>query len=195
MLMILQSLFPLSDYCLVSLEKWLCGNKLLKYAKRFLSNDTLCKMYTGLVEPYVSFCSSVWGCCMETIVKSLQRLQNRATRIVGNKPYDYSATYLLKELGRSSIKDIIFKETNIMTFEALKHDLEPSCLNGLFETLSQVHSKELRNTETDLRVSRRRNSNGQKSFSYRGAKLWNQLNNDQRSAPSLKAFMSTLGPS
>ena len=105
---------------------------LLKYAKRFLSNDTLCKMYTALVEPYFSFCSSVWGCCLETIIKSLQRLQNRATRIVGTRAYDYSATSMLKELGWSSIKDIIFKETNIMTFKALKHDLELSCLNGLF---------------------------------------------------------------
>ena len=72
---------------------------LLKYAQKFLRNEMLRKMYSGLIEPYFSFCSSVWGCCGETMIKSLQRLQNRAARVVANKPYDLSATSMLKELG------------------------------------------------------------------------------------------------
>ena len=54
------------------------------------------------------------------------RLQNRAARIVANNPYDYFVTSLLKELGWQSVKDIISKETSIMAFEALKHDLSLS---------------------------------------------------------------------
>ena len=99
---------------------------LLKYAKNFLNIDIHCKMHGGLVEPYFSFCSSVWGCCGETKVKSLQRLRNRAARIIANKLYDYSAISMLKELGWFSVKDIIYKEKSVMTFKAPRHDLGPS---------------------------------------------------------------------
>ena len=77
---------------------------LLKYVTKFLNNDILCKVYRGLAEPYFSFCSSVWGCCKETKIKSIQRLQNKAAIIVANKSYDYSATSMLKELGWPSAK-------------------------------------------------------------------------------------------
>ena len=33
----------------------------LKYAKKLLPQDTLCKMYRGIVEPHLRYCCSVWG--------------------------------------------------------------------------------------------------------------------------------------
>ena len=35
----------------------------LKYAKKLLPQDTLCKMYRGIVEPHLRYCYSVWGAC------------------------------------------------------------------------------------------------------------------------------------
>ena len=35
----------------------------LKYAKKLLPQDTLCKMYRGIVEPHLCYCCSVWGAC------------------------------------------------------------------------------------------------------------------------------------
>ena len=35
----------------------------LKYAKKLLPQDTLCKMYRGIVEPHLRYCCSVWGAC------------------------------------------------------------------------------------------------------------------------------------
>ena len=87
-------------------------------------------------------CSSVLKCYGETNIKKAaklssksfemlrgrqisKRLQSRAARIVADKPYEYSATSILKELGWPSVKDIVFKEASIMTFKALKHDLSP----------------------------------------------------------------------
>ena len=124
----------------------------------------------------------------------LQRLQNRAAKSLLISPYDYSTTCLLKELGWPSIKDIVFKETGMMTFKSTKHDLTPSYLNDLFRNLSHAHPRKLRNTKTDLCVPWRISCNGQKSFSLWGAKLWNELNNEQKSVPSFKAFKKSFGP-
>ena len=100
-----------------------------------------------------------------------ERLQNRAARIIANETYDYSATSILKDLGWPSVKDIIFIETSIITLKAQKHDCSPSHLSGILQNLTQVHSRELRNRQPDLRVLLGISSNSQISFSYRGTRF------------------------
>ena len=70
----------------------------LKYAKKLLPQDTFCKMYRGIVEPHLRYCCSVWGACGGTMLQVLQKLQNRAARIVTNSSYDSSASALIKTL-------------------------------------------------------------------------------------------------
>ena len=55
---------------------------LLKYAKQFVQEDTLRNMYLSIVEPHLSYCCSVWGCCGDAKLNTLQKLQNRAARVV-----------------------------------------------------------------------------------------------------------------
>ena len=52
-----------------------------------------------IVEPQLSYCCSVWGCCSESKINVLQKIQNRAARIVTNSPYDASAAPLIQNLG------------------------------------------------------------------------------------------------
>ena len=56
----------------------------LKYAKKLLPKHTLSQMYRGIVEPHFRNCCSVWGTCEDSRLSILQRLQNRAARIVTN---------------------------------------------------------------------------------------------------------------
>ena len=55
---------------------------LLKYAKHYVQEDTLRNMYLSIVQPHFSYCCCVWGCCGATKLKTLQKLQNIAGRIV-----------------------------------------------------------------------------------------------------------------
>ena len=52
----------------------------------------------------------------------------------------------------------------------------------------QCSSRNLRNTETDLRLPKKKSANGQKCFSFRGAKLWNSLPAESKMAYSLNSF-------
>ena len=45
---------------------------------------------------------------------------------------------------------------------------------------------------TDLRISRRKSTVGQKSFSYRGEKVWNSLSTECKESSSLRKFKSLL---
>ena len=71
---------------------------LIKHAKKFLPISDLLKMYKEIVEPHFNYCCSIWGCCGESKLNSLQNIQNSAARIVTNSLYDAPAVPLLQSL-------------------------------------------------------------------------------------------------
>ena len=71
----------------------------LRYAKSFLPIASLKTLYTGIVEPHFRYCCSVWGCAGSTDINQLQKLQNRAARIIRNSNFDTPSRPLITELG------------------------------------------------------------------------------------------------
>ena len=71
----------------------------LKYDKKYVPLATLRDIYKGIVEPNFDYCCSVWGSCGTTKLNKVQKLQNRAARIVMKSPFDSSATSLIHDLG------------------------------------------------------------------------------------------------
>ena len=61
---------------------------LLKHAKFFLPTASLKTLYTGIVEPHFRYCCSIWGCAGSTEINQLQKLQNRAARLITNSSSD-----------------------------------------------------------------------------------------------------------
>ena len=57
----------------------------------------------------------------------------------------------------------------------------PIYLTEMFVRLSDACKRELRNAKTDLAVPLRKSALGQKCFSYKGAKLWNDLSVEVKS--------------
>ena len=163
----------------------------IKYSKKYLPSDVLNKMYRGIVEPHLSYCCSVWGCCSESKLDVLQKIQNRAARIVTGSPYDASAAPIIQNLGWSTISNLVRKETATLTYKSL-NSLAPDYLRKLFAKCSDDRERFLRSSETDLKIPLLKTINGQKAFSYRGAKLWNSLERASKLAPSLKIFKDHL---
>ena len=54
----------------------------LTHAKKFLPDSSLRPLYLSMVETHFRYCHSVWGCSGSTTLLQLQKLQNRATRIL-----------------------------------------------------------------------------------------------------------------
>ena len=79
------------------------------------------------------------------------------------------------------------KETATVTYKAL-NSLAPQYLGELFSKYSEGSNRNLRSTDTNLQIPLLRTCTGQKAFSYRGAKLWNELNKETKLAPSLATF-------
>ena len=148
-------------------------------------------MYTGILEPHFRYCCSVWGCCGVTEINQLQKLQNRVACIVTGSSFDAPGLPLIKNLGWKTIDELIGSESNIMVFKSL-HELAPQYMCNLFTKTSQLTSRNLRNTATDLRLPKKNSKNGQKCFSFRGAKSWNGLTAECKQASSLNSFKESL---
>ena len=73
-----------------------------------------------------------------------------------------------------------------MAFKSLD-ELAPPYLRSLFRKIRNVPHR-LRNTSTNLRLPKKVKGNGKKSFSFRGAKLWNNLSAKGKQAAYLSTF-------
>ena len=153
--------------------------------------ETLKDVYCSIVELHLNYCCSVWDSSDITRIESLQKLQNRAARIVTGSSYDAPSEPLRKDLGWLFLKEMIVKETSTMMYKSLS-DLAPKYLGDLLVRLSDFHILELRNTKSNHAVPLLRTVSGQKAFSYRGTKVWNKLNNIVKEAPMVYSFKSRL---
>ena len=97
---------------------------------------------------------------------------------------------LRKEITVMAIMTIRVKTATIV-FKSIS-GLAPTCLSTLFTRNSTRDIVNLRNCETDLLAPRMKTSNGQKAFSFRGAKVWNGLKHEVKLAPSLSTFTCRL---
>ena len=163
----------------------------LKYAKHFLPEAIVKTLYTSIVEPHFQCCCSVWGCCNSTDILQLQRLQNRAARIVTNSHFDAPSKPLIQSLGWKTIEELINRQVNLTVFKCLKR-IAPKYLCDIFTKNTVNATRSLRNTNTDLRLPLKSSANGQKSFSFRGVKCWNGLSNEAKHTTSIKAFKGLI---
>ena len=67
----------------------------------------------------------------------------------------------------------------------------PAYLSQKFKKRSQIHSRTTRN-RNDLEFNKCRLATGQRCFSFRGAKAWNELPKSIRDAASLNDFKRNL---
>ena len=68
----------------------------LKRIRSCISMNTAIQVYQALIsQPHFDYCCSVWDGLGETLSSKLQKLQNRAVRVITRSSYDTNATVLL----------------------------------------------------------------------------------------------------
>ena len=73
---------------------------------------------------------------MIPLLKNLQKLQNRAVRVVTNSPNDQSLLPLILQLGLLTVKDMIEFETVCTVYKVLK-GLAPPYMESMFHSRSE----------------------------------------------------------
>ena len=172
----------------------LCVHKLVQInrMKRLLDRKTLLLLINAFVFSKLFYCSTVWGNTSKSNIKKLQLVQNVVGKIVlGLKNFDHISQGL-KSLGWFSIEDKLRLNTAVMVHKCLHHRV-PIYLKDKFVYRSQVHNRQLRSVDNkDLNLPHCRLSIGERSFAFRGAKVWNLLPLILKLTPSLRTFKKNV---
>ena len=91
----------------------------LKRVRGLIDRETAIKVYKGFIEPYSSYCAPVWDGVGVTLSDRLQKLQNRAARVIAQSTYDISSRDLLDELQWNSLSINRNKQKAIFMFKTL----------------------------------------------------------------------------
>ena len=88
-------------------------------------------LYRGLVEPYFTYCSPVWNGLGCKLSEKLQKLQNRAARVMTRSSYEVSSASLLFELGWNVLEKNRVKHKAILMYKVY-NGCAPQYLQQLF---------------------------------------------------------------
>ena len=166
------------------------GISAIKRCRACLPNETLILLFNAVVKPHFDYCDIVWGNCSNTLASKLQKLQNRAARILTYSSYDTPTDTVLKKLGWSKLHrqrdyhlaDMVFKSIN---------GLAPTYLQEKCIDRKEICKYSIRDSSNKLSLPLPRTNYLKNSYSYKGAVLWNSLPSDTRAKTSINDFRTS----
>ena len=119
------------------------------------------------------------------MLNKIQKLQDRAARVLPYSSYDTNAGHLFELLGWKNLASRQQIQRATMVFKS-PHGLAPDYLCSKFERRETAYN--LIDSANKLNVPLPRTNYYKNSFIYSGATLWNSLPRDIRQAESLGLF-------
>ena len=153
----------------------------LKRVRAFVSMHTAIKMQ-GLIEPHFDYCSAV----LDGLTRQPgEKLQNPAIRVITKSNYDTSSRFLLTSLGWDNLSVTRAQQKANLMYKCI-NNLAPAYLCNLFAPRTPNYY--FRNAKKKLILPKPRTDYLNRSFSYSGALLWNNLPEEMRTSNFLGLF-------
>ena len=125
----------------------------LKRVRPFIPKETVIQIYNALILPYFDYCSPIWDCLSGYLSDKLQKLQNRAARVITKLPFDTNSNHLLTTLNWERLSIRRKKRKALMMYKTMNGHA-PDYLQRLF---TQYYSNyNLRNSEGKLALPKPR---------------------------------------
>ena len=164
---------------------------ILSKLRHVFPSSTLLLLYYALVQPHLLYGITLWGSTFPSYLTKLQKLQNKAIRIITKTNIRSSVTPQFRKLG-------ILKISELYTFETAKlmhqhsTNMLPQNLSTYFKELTSIHHRHTRSkTKKKLYLPKFSTNRCQKSFRYQGVKVWNLLSTELRTQ-SFRQFKKEL---
>ena len=148
-------------------------------------------IYKSLILPHFDYCSTVWSGLGQGLSDKLQKLQNRAARVITKTGYETRSSDLLSKLGWDKLATRREKQNATLMFKMMS-GLVPDNIQNLFEKRNTQLKYNIRNQENALVLPKPRTEYLKKCFSYSGAKLWNGLSSSSKKAKTVSQFRKNI---
>ena len=172
-------------------KKIASGISAIKRIRYFLPFEILLNVYNSLVQPHFDYCNVVWGNCSKNLSSKLQKLQNRAARVLTFSNYDCSTSELFQNLKWSKLVHQRAVSKAIM-MHSIVNNTATEYLTSCFVRRCDLTSCNLRENEYKLAVPQPRTEFYKRSLSYSGSVLWNSLPLEVRQLTSRNVFKRKL---
>ena len=149
---------------------------MLSKIRHYVSADTLRNIYFGIFSSLLTYGSQIWGQFNNKHICRLQRIQNKALRIINFADYKDPSTPLYFKSNILKISDHVKLQNFLFVHKAIKGDL-PLPFNDYFQTSVETHNINTRGASNYklLLPKARTQSYGINSITYRSAAFWNYM--------------------
>ena len=161
---------------------------LLGRIKIFLDLPTRKLFFNAYILPHLDYCNSIWGNCSNELLEKVVKFQKRAARVILDKDFDTPSLELFQQLGWMRFDERVLYKKAILMYKSL-NNLAPSYLSNKFTYVHDIHNLDLRSTRNQtLHVPKPNLEMYRKTLAYSGPKIWNNLPESVRTAPTLGSF-------
>ena len=159
----------------------------LSRLRNLIPTEAKLLLYKVSIMPHLTYCHLIWHFCRTSDSRKVERIQERALRIVFNTHSDDYGS-LLKRAKLPSLYNRRLQDIAILMYK-VKHGMVPSFISDIFSVKSSKYS--LRNRNFDIP---RFNSAfyGKHSLRYLGPHLWSKLSNKVKEIGNLQSFKSKI---
>lgn len=174
------------------------GLAVLKRIKPYVTRDCLVLVYNAVVQSQLDYCSIVWDSIGTTLANKLQKLQNRAARIITDFSYDIRSAQILHHLEWVNLESRRKALKSVLMYK-IANNLCPDYLADMFNPVSNATHYGLRSVSSQcFQIPRAKTNFGKNAFSYSGATLWNNIDPNiklnTQSVSSFKDYIKNNNP-
>ena len=128
----------------------------------------------SMIFSHLGYCVTAWSQASLSVIKPLERLYNRALKILGKRPMRSHHCDVLRDLNMLSFDNYIASSNINLIYKCL-HGQAPQVLCDLVQPMQAVGRSTRRAAAGNCRVPHRKTSFGQSSFLIKGVNIWNSL--------------------
>ena len=162
--------------------------------KHFLPSHMLMRIYSSIIQPKFDHAITIWGYTCYNNLHKIQRLQNRAARIVtGN--YDYvttRGTELVKRLKWMCVTQRRYYFMSILIYKSI-HGMAPAYLCNEINLHSEIAERTTRSVnDNNVFVPYAHLESFKNSFTHTGTIVWNSLPDFIKTCGTLHSFKANM---
>ena len=126
---------------------------MIRRMKNFVPQSTLISVYNyAIVQPHFDYCSLVWDIGNVYSLEKLQKMQNRAARVITGRSYEVRSETILQELGWQPLIEN-WKENKAVFMYKAKNGKYLTTINDIFNVKNNENYN-LRNNDCDFSIKK-----------------------------------------
>ena len=161
----------------------------MKIIRNKVSKKSKQMLFSAYIASRIQYGIEVYSTAKAREIKTIQKLQNRALKVLHNKDYLTPTIQLHKELNTLLVNDIAKLYTLKFVYKQ-RNGTAPEVFDEYFKVNREVRARSTRQND-NLHIPKA-TTLGRKSIKYRGATLWNSIPQEHRNTETVKNFSSNF---